>query len=159
MRGPEMDFDETRDFCIEVGRTLLMCSLVERHMRHLSRSFNITEWLDFKAADISMNNAINGMKRQYGLEDNFVSILHEFRENRNKFVHETWDLSTARLSDKEGREEALSFIVALYATASALKKVLYPHVIARYEATGQQPPDWKPILLPTPKDMMPAGKE
>jgi uncharacterized membrane protein YjjP (DUF1212 family) len=35
--------DEVRDFCIEVGRTLLMCGLVEKHVKQLSRSLNISE--------------------------------------------------------------------------------------------------------------------
>jgi hypothetical protein len=145
--------DDLRDFCVEIGRTLLMCALVERHIKHLSRSFDITKWLAFNASDISMNNAIQAMQRQYRLEEEFVRYLHEFRDNRNKFVHETWDLSSLRMSDSEGRREALSFIVALYATASALNRILYPHVAARYEATGQQPPDWRPILVPTPNEL------
>jgi hypothetical protein len=64
------------------------------------------------------------MKNNYGLDDEFVRILHEFRENRNEFVHQIWDLADSCLSTKEGRQQALSFIVALYAIASALNKLL-----------------------------------
>src|SRR6266581_2312036 len=124
--------DEVRDFCIEVGRTLLMCGLVEKHVKQLSRSLKISEWLDFKETDIKFHNAIEKMKKNYGLGDEFVRGLHEFRENRNKFVHEIWDLADSRLSASEGRREALSFIIALYAIASVLNKLLYPHVIERF---------------------------
>jgi hypothetical protein len=141
------ELDEVRDFCIEVGRTLLICGLVEKHIKQLSRSLNISEWLDFKETDINIHNAIGQMKNNYGLDDEFVRILHEFRENRNEFVHQIWDLADSRLSTTEGRQQALSFIVALYAIASALNKLLYPHVIERFRTAGDPPPDWGAKLL------------
>jgi hypothetical protein len=139
--------DEVRDFCIEVGRTLLICGLVEKHIKQLSRSLNISEWLDFKETDTNIHNAIGQMKSNYGLDDEFVLVLHEFRENRNKFVHQIWDLSDSRLNTNEGRQQALSFIVALYAIASVLNKLLYPHVTDRFLAAGNHPPDWGASLL------------
>jgi hypothetical protein len=87
------------------------------------------------------------MKKNYGLDDEFVRVLHEFRENRNKFVHEIWDLGDDQLNTSEGRQQALSFIVALYAIASVLNKFLYPHVIERFQAAGNDPPDWGAKLL------------
>jgi hypothetical protein len=139
--------DQTRDFCIEVGRTLLMCGLVEKHVKQLSRSLKFSEWLDFKEGDVNFHNAIEKMKKNYGLNDEFVRVLHEFRDNRNKFVHETWELSSSRLNTEEGRRDALSFIVALYAMASVLNKLLYPHVMERLRVAGKHPPDWGGSLL------------
>jgi hypothetical protein len=144
------ELEETQVFALEVGRTHLMCSLVERHLKHLSRSHRITEWLEFKASEITMGAAISRMKKQYSLDGEFVGALHEFRLNRNKFVHEIWDLEDSWLGIEEGRRNALSFIVALYATASTLNRILSPHVIERYKCTGQTPPDWRPIFIPTP---------
>jgi hypothetical protein len=133
--------DDIRNLCIEVGRTLMACALVEKHIKQLSRSLVFSEWLDFKANDISLNNAIEGMKKTYTMPKDFVEILHEFRLMRNKFVHEFWDL-TRDYTTKDGCAEALSFIVGLYAVASALNKGLYPHVVERLAAVG----GWDPTV-------------
>src|ERR1700730_8121910 len=97
------ELEETQAFALEVGRTHLMCSLVERHLKQLSRSHRISAWLDFKASEITMAGAIARMKKQYSLDEEFVRVLHEFRLTRNKFVHEIWDLEDGWLGVKEGR--------------------------------------------------------
>lgn len=65
--------------CFEIGRTLLMCSLVETHLHAALNSIDVSVWLDYKPNKI-MGGAIKELAKQFGSEEQFILDLDRFRK-------------------------------------------------------------------------------
>src|SRR5262245_41568497 len=138
----ERESDEIRDLFVDIGRTLLACSMVERHLHDLLRPNDVRKWLESNREQRTMHAAIEKLKKEYTLDQKFVDALHTFRKDRNRFVHETWDIGKARLNTTEGRAELLEFVTGLYLVASTLNKVLWPVLAEGYRAQLGMPQEW-----------------
>lgn len=124
------ELDQVRDFVIEVGRTHMLCALVEQHLHELLRSFgypdiDLPAWLA-KGQHKKLKQAIDALKKQFKLPDDFVAELHAFRTKRNDFVHEIWSDPDAKLEVGEGLNKMRRKVSALYQHSRRLSDILGP---------------------------------
>jgi hypothetical protein len=137
---------QVKELCFEIGRTLLACNLVERHLHDLlaffDEPFDVSAWLDRDARRDTLHNSIRKLERRFGFTGEVFDVLDKFRRDRNKFIHETWRLSSSMINTENGRVETLMFVRALYLDATALNSALWPCIAGYYRQLAPLPTDW-----------------
>ena len=140
------DRKEMRQLCLLIGRTLLLCQVVESCMHRLlnqgGAGADFGSWLVSGTNPPSMKRAILELRRRFGIDQDFYDDLDQFRLMRNQLAHGLFELSDQRLSTPEGITEAIRFIDELNQLAVSLNNVLYPAVLDGYRQLLGKDEQW-----------------
>jgi hypothetical protein len=155
------DRQELRDLAFAIGRTLLICQVLEQTLKDvltfMRANVDVSDWLDTGTREERLVKVIAKLSKRFQIGQNLFNELNEFRLLRNKFVHDVWGVSEQRLHTKKGREETLLFVEDPNARASALNLLFAPALVqfqGRFvgipaEITRSMiPPSWRDFLPP-----------
>jgi hypothetical protein len=126
-----------KELCFEIGRTLLMCVLVEQHLRDALKHWgnprvNIRNWLDTGRDRRKLQQVIQIFRKRFRIDRAFFNDLDKFRCARNKLAHNAFDIPRQRLDNREGRAEMRAFLTELYQLCKHLNTIFAPALMEHH---------------------------